>query len=168
MASMATADWAYQQPNPSCRSSNTTYLSSLSVSDDKLTLSTSNGDERVDRLQTGLHWLVNGTTGKNSRGLQLSPGAANRVDGTSAIDGVSKGVNDTAEESRSDGDVDNLSGTLDRVTLLDETIVTENGDTDVVGLQVQAHASDTGRELHHLLGLDVAETVDTGDTVTNG
>ena len=46
--------------------------------------------------------------------------------------------------------------------------LTEDDDTDVVGLQVEGHALEAGAELHHLLGLDVLEAVDTGDTVTDG
>lgn len=125
-------------------------------------------DQSVDGLETGLHGLVDRATGQDTGSLELGLGTANRVDGALAVDGVTQSVNDTAEQAGADGDVDNLAGTLDRVALLDETIVTENGDTDIVGFQVQAHALDTGRELHHLFGLDVAETVDTGDTVTDG
>lgn len=125
-------------------------------------------DERVDRLETSLHGLVDRTTGQDTGSLELSLSTTNRVDRTLAVNGVTQSVDDTAEQTGTDGNVDNLTGTLDGVTLLDETIVTENGDTDIVGLEIQAHALDTGRELYHLLGLDVAETVDTSDTVTDG
>jgi len=111
---------------------------------------------------------VDGSTGKNTGGLKLGLGSVLGLDGAFTVNGVTQSVDDTAEKTGSDWDIDNLSGTLDSVTLLDKTIVTENGDTDVVGFQVQAHSSDTGRELNHFLGLDVSETVDTGDTVTNG
>ena len=37
-----------------------------------------------------------------------------------------------------------MAGTLDGVAFLDEGIVTGDGDTDVVGLQVEAHSTDTG------------------------
>ena len=60
----------------------------------------------------------------------------------------------------------NLTGTLDGLSLLDETIGTEEHDTDLAGLEVQAHALDTGGELDELLVLDVGKTVDTGDTIT--
>ena len=69
-----------------------------------------------------------------------------------AIDGVTEGVHDTAKELRADRDVDNLAGTLDSVALLDGTVITEDRDTDVVGLQVQAHAADARGEFNHLLG----------------
>jgi hypothetical protein len=111
---------------------------------------------------------VDGSSGQDTGGLELSSGSAVRLDGSLSVDGVSESVNDSAQKTGSDGNVDNLSSSLDSVTLLDETIVTEDGNTDVVGLQVEAHSSDTGGELNHLLGLDVSETVNTGDTVTNG
>ena len=47
-------------------------------------------------------------------------------------------------------------------------IVTEDDNTDVVRLQVEGHTLNAGLELHHLTGLDLGETEDSGDTVTNG
>lgn len=43
----------------------------------------------------------------------------------------------------------NLTGTLDSLTLLDETIGTEQHDTDLAGLEVHAHTLDTGGEPRH-------------------
>ena len=40
----------------------------------------------------------------------------------------------------------NLTGTLDGLTLLDETIGTEEHNTDLAGLEVHAHALDAGGE----------------------
>ena len=40
----------------------------------------------------------------------------------------------------------NFSGTLDALTLLDETVRTEKHDTDLAGLEVHAHALDTRGE----------------------
>jgi hypothetical protein len=40
----------------------------------------------------------------------------------------------------------NLAGTLDGLTLLDETVGTEQDDTDLAGLQVHTHTLDTGGE----------------------
>lgn len=40
----------------------------------------------------------------------------------------------------------NLAGTLDGLTLLDETIGTEEHDTDLASLEVHAHALDARRE----------------------
>ena len=40
--------------------------------------------------------------------------------------------------------------------------------TDVVLLQVESHSLQSGFEFNHLLSLDVTETVDASDTITNG
>ena len=106
------------------------------------------------------------------------------VDGSKTIEGVSEGIDSSAKEFGSDGDIDDSTGSLDGVTFLDESIVTEDDNTNVVSLQVQGlkviiisgekqgqstyHTLDTGGELNHLLGLDVSETMDSGNTVTNG
>ena len=47
-------------------------------------------------------------------------------------------------------------------------IVTEDDNTDVVRLQVERHALDARLELHHLTGLHLGETEDSGDTITDG
>jgi hypothetical protein len=61
-----------------------------------------------------------------------------------------------------------LDSPLDGITFLDASVVTEKGDTDVVGLQVQGHTSDTRGEFNHFFGLNVSETVDSSDTITDG
>ena len=46
-------------------------------------------------------------------------------------------------------------------------IVTQDDNTDVVRLQVKGHTLDTGVELDHLTSLNLSETEDTGDTITD-
>lgn len=78
----------------------------------------------------------------------------------------------------------NLSGTLDGLALLDETVRAEKHDTDLAGLEVHAHALDARREpvsgqtlleirwenfgnlLDKLLSLDIGHAMHTGNTVT--
>jgi hypothetical protein len=118
----------------------------LTVTNDQLTLTTSDGNHGVDGLETGLYGLVDGAAGQNTGGLELSTAALSGLEGTLSIDGVTESVNDTSEKSLADGNVDNLSGTLDGLTLLDETVRTEKHNTDLAGFQVHAHALDTGGE----------------------
>lgn len=47
-------------------------------------------------------------------------------------------------------------------------IVTKDDNTDVVRLQVESHTLDSRLELHHLTGLHLGETEDSGDTITDG
>ena len=121
-------------------------LTGLTVTNDQLTLTTADGNHGVDGLETSLDGLADGLTGQNTGGLELSTAALSGLEGTLSIDGVTESVNDTSEKSLADGNVDNLSGTLDGLTLLDETVRTEKHNTDLAGFQVHAHALDTGGE----------------------
>jgi hypothetical protein len=143
-------------------------LTGLTITNDQLTLTTTDGNHGVDGLETSLYGLRDGLTGENTGSLELSTASLGGLEGTLAIDGVTEGVNDTAEKLHTDGNVDNLTGTLDDLTLLDETIGTEKNDTDLAGFEVHAHTLDTGGELDELLSLDVGHTVNTGDTITVG
>jgi hypothetical protein len=50
----------------------------------------------------------------------------------------------------------------------DLPIVTKDDNTDVVSLQVESHALDSRLELNHLTSLNLGETEDSGDTITDG
>jgi hypothetical protein len=80
-------------------------LTSLTVTNDQLTLTTADRNHGVDGLETSLYGLVDGVTGKNTGGLLLGTTLLGGVDGTLAIDGVSEGVNDATKELHADGDV---------------------------------------------------------------
>merc|ERR1712121_580998 len=54
------------------------------------------------------------------------------------------------------------------VSFHDQLVITKDDNTNVVRLQVESHALQSGAELHHLFGLDVLETIDTSNTVSNG
>ena len=143
-------------------------LASLTISNDQLTLTTTNGHQAVHGLDAGLHGLLDGLPGDDAGGLQSDPVPVLAGDGTLAINGVAESVNNTAKDLGTHGDIHNSSGPLDNISLLDELVITEDDNTNVVGLQVESHSLQAGAELHHLLGLDVLEAVDTGNTVSNG
>lgn len=142
-------------------------LPSLTIANDQLTLTTTDGHQGVDGLDTGLHGLAHGHTGDDAGGLDSHTETVLGVDGTLAVDGISQGIDDATQQLITDGHIHDGTGTLDDIALLDQLIVTEDHNTDVVGLQVKGHALQSGGELHHLIGLDVVQTVDTGDTVTD-
>lgn len=105
--------------------------------------------------------------GNNTRSFGTNTESLLAVQWTFAVDGVTQSIDYTTKESITDWDVDDSSGTLDDITFLDVPIVTEDYNTDVVGFQVQGHALETRAEFHHLIGLDVLQTINTGNTVTN-
>jgi hypothetical protein len=86
----------------------------LTITNDQLTLATTNGHHCVDGLKTSLHWLVDGSSRKDTRGLQLGTTLLAGLDGSLAINWVTKGINDTTKELNSNGNV-NL---LDRLALV--------------------------------------------------
>ena len=81
-------------------------LTGLTVTNDQLTLTTADGNHGVDGLETSLDGLTDGLTGQDTRSLQLGTALLGGLDGTLAIDGVTESVNDTAEKSLADGDID--------------------------------------------------------------
>merc|ERR1719184_774986 len=81
--------------------------------------------------------------------------------------GGTQSVDNTSEELGAHGNIDDGSSTLDNIALLDELVITKDDNTNVVGLQVESHALQTGAKFHHLLGLDVLETVDSSNTVSD-
>merc|ERR1712079_965693 len=137
----------------------------LPVANDQLTLATTDGHEAVHGLDAGLHGLLDRLPGDDAGGLQSHPVPLLTSNGALSVNGVAKSVNNTAEDLSADRDVHNGSSPLDNVSLLDELVVTEDHNTNIVGLQVESHPLQSGAELHHLLGLDVLEAIDTGDTV---
>ena len=142
-------------------------LSSLSVSNDELSLSSADGHEGVDGLQTGLHGLVDGLSGDDSGGLELDSLSSVGLDGAETIDGDTEGVDDSAEHALSDGHIDDGPGSLDDITLLDLSVVTQDDDTYVVRLEVESHTLDSGAELNHFSSLHLHEAENSRDTVSN-
>jgi hypothetical protein len=81
-------------------------LSGLTITNDQLTLSTSNGHHCVDRFETSLYGLVDGSARQNARRLQLGTALLGGLDGSLAINWVSESVNNTAEHLNSDRNID--------------------------------------------------------------
>jgi hypothetical protein len=81
-------------------------LTGLAITDDQLTLTTTDGNHGVDTLETSLDGLVDGTTGQDTRGLELSTALGLGVDGALAVNGVTESVDNTAEKLRADGNID--------------------------------------------------------------
>ena len=81
-------------------------LTGLTVTNDQLTLTTANGNHGIDTLHTSLDGLVDGATGQDTRGLELSTTLLLGLDGALAINGVTQSIDDTAKHLRADRDID--------------------------------------------------------------
>ncbi len=101
--------------------------------------------------------------------LDVDAATLGRDDRALAVDRLAQRVDDAAQQATADRNVDDLAEAADFVAFLDGLVLTEDHATDVVALQVQGHALHAGfRKLDHFAGLDVVQTVDTGDAVTDG
>jgi hypothetical protein len=139
----------------------------LSISNDQLSLASTNWDQRVNSFPTRLHWLVDGFSGNNTWGFDVDSSSFFGVDWAFAVDGVSEWINDSSEEFWSYWNVDDGTGSSDNVAFFDLSIVTEYDNTNVIWFEIQSHTFDSGVEFNHLLGLDVFKTMDSSDTISD-
>lgn len=124
--------------------------------------------EGIDTLKSGLHGLSDGFSRDNSGGLELDSLSLGGFNGTKSINGNTEGVDDSTEETKADRYIDNGTGSLDDISFLDFSIVSEHDDTDVISLQVKSHTLNSGVEFNHLSSLNLGETENTGNTISNG
>jgi hypothetical protein len=81
-------------------------LASLTITNDQLTLTTADRNHGVDRLETSLHGLVDGLARQNAGSLELSTALLLSINGTLAVNGVTKGIDNTAKHLGADRDID--------------------------------------------------------------
>src|SRR5690606_36152027 len=142
-------------------------LAGLAVADHQFALAATDRDQGVNGLQTGRHRLVHRLARNDARRLDVHAPTLGSLDRPLAVNRVAERVHDTAEQRRTDRHLDDGAGALYDVAFLDVAVVTEDDDADIVGLEVLRHTADAAGEFHHLAGLDIVETVDAGDTVTD-
>ena len=128
-------------------------LAGLAVADDQLALAAADRDQRVDRLQAGLHRLVHRLARNDAGRLHLDAAAFGGGDRALAVDRVAEPVDHAAEQRVAHRHVHDGAGARDGVAFADLLVVAEDHHADVVGFQVQRHAAQAGAgELDHLAG----------------
>jgi hypothetical protein len=143
-------------------------LADLTVTNDQLALAAADGDQGVDGLQAGLHRLVHRLAGDDARRLDVDAATLGEGDRALAVDRLAQRVDDAAQQALADRNVHDLAEAADFVAFSDGGVGAEDNRADVVALEVQGHALHAGlRELDHLAGLDVVQTVDAGDAVAD-
>src|SRR5690606_17040933 len=129
-------------------------------------LTTTDWHQGVERLETGLQWLMHALAIDDARRLELHLSGLLGLDGTEPVDGLPERVDDTTQQGLAHRDLGDAARPLDRVALANRRRVTQQGDTDVVFLEVEDDAEDVVRELEHLARHGVLEPVNTSNTVT--
>ena len=78
--------------------------------------------KRVNSLKSSLHWLMDRLSWDNTWSLQLNSLTGVRLNWSLSVDSISEWINNTSEHALTDWDIDNGSGSLDDITLLDLSV----------------------------------------------
>ncbi len=143
-------------------------LAGLAVADDQLALAAADRDHGVDRLEAGLHRLMDRFTGDDAGRLDFHLAVVVGLDLALAVDGNADAVDHPADQRLADRNLDDALGALDGVAFLDVVGFAENRGTDVVFFEVENHAHDIAGELEEFAGHGLVEAMDAGNTVTDG
>mmetsp|Transcript_27263 Transcript_27263/g.37427 ORF Transcript_27263/g.37427 Transcript_27263/m.37427 type:complete len:120 (-) Transcript_27263:182-541(-) len=85
-----------------------------------------------------------------------------------AINWFTKAINNAAEQSLANVDIDDGSSAFYLVTLEDVSVITKDYDSNIRLFQVKSHAAETSGKHNHLSSLYVSKSVNTGDTISHG
>ena len=143
-------------------------LTCLTVTDDKLALSTSDRDHCIDSLQTGLERLLYRLTEHNTRSLALKwhlvLGAFDR---THTVERLTKRVDNATEHLLIDLNRGDALGTFYYHTFANLFSTTEKHSTHVVLFEVHDNGHDTILEFQQFVSLCIAQTIDTSHAIAD-
>ena len=145
-------------------------LTGLAVADDQLTLSASDGNHRIDSLQARLERFLHGLTVDHTRCLTVERHLEGtcQVDIALAVDGLSEWIDHASEHVVVHADGSDALGALHHLTFLDARRRTEEHAAHIVLLQVHHDSHGAVLELKQLVGLGIAQAIDTSHAVAHG
>ena len=116
-------------------------LAGLAVADDQLALAAADRDQRVDRLDAGLHRLVHRLARNDAGRLHLDAACARRRSAGPCRRSGCRARRPRGRAGRLPTGTSTMrAGAADGVALADGAVVAEDHDADIVGLEVQRHA----------------------------
>ena len=142
-------------------------LAGLAVADDQLALTTADRDQRVDRLDAGLHRLVHGLAADDAGRLDLHAARLHVGERTAAVDGLAERVDDAAEQAVADRHGEDVAGGPHDLALFDVVDLAEHHGADRVLVEVERQAERAALELEQLVDGGVGQARDAGDAVTD-
>ena len=140
-------------------------LAGLAVADDQFALAATDRHHGVDRLQAGLHRLVNGLTCNHARRNLFDLVGHLGVDRTLAVNGLAQRVDHATFQFGADRHFQNLAGALDGVAFGDVFVFAQHHGADGITLEVERQAEGVAREFEHFALHHVGQSVNTHDTV---
>ena len=112
-------------------------LTSLAVTNDELTLTSTNRYQSVHGLQPGLHRFVNTHTRHNAWGLDFNTSTSHVLNRTFAVNRITQGIDNSTKHSHTDWNVNNGTSTLACLTFRDLTIITEDHNTHIGSFKIE-------------------------------
>ena len=140
-------------------------FTNLTVTDDQLTLTTSDRHHGIDGLETGLDWLINRLARDNTRSDFFHRIGQLGVDVALAIDGVTQRIHHTALQLRAYRYFEDATGTAGSHALFQLQIVTQHHRAYGVALKVEHHAVDAAGEFDHFAEHGVFQAVNFHDAI---
>ena len=141
-------------------------LTSLAVTDDELTLTTTNRDHRVDGFKTSLQRLTNFLTVHNAGSLDLEGTTSlNTFDLAETINWVTHRVHDATEISLANRHRQHFPSATNSRSLINTVGIAEHDHTDLPLFQVKGNAHRPILEAQQLVGHGRGKPLDVGDTV---
>ena len=141
-------------------------LARLTVTNDKLTLTSADGNHRVDSLNTGLQGHTNVLSFNNTGSRHFNGAVSFRLKGAFAVNRLTQSVYNTANQVSTHRHRYHLAGALYGIAFLDALISTQNNDTDYILFQVLGHTIGAIGELHQFAGHTAVQAADLGNAVT--
>ena len=142
-------------------------LAGLPVADDQLALAAADGGHGVDRLDAGLHRLIDRLAIDDPGGVRLDESRVRRLDRPLVVDRLAQGVDDPTDHRRADRDAEELARRGDGLPLADLGEVAEDDDADGRLLEVERQPLDAVLERDHLAVHHAGEAVNPGDPVAD-
>src|SRR5690554_5987905 len=115
-------------------------LTDLTVTDDQLTLATTDGNHGIDGFQARLNRLIYGLTNDYARCNLLDRGGQGVAQLALAVDRVTQTVYNTAQQFVTNRYFQDTTGTTYLLAFSQTFVVTQNNRTHRITLQVQSHA----------------------------
>ena len=142
-------------------------LAGLPVADDELALPPADRGHGVDRLDPGLHRLVDRLAVGDPGGGRLDqPGGAGG-DRPLVVDRLAQRVDDPADHRLADRDAEQLAGRRDGLPFVDRRVFAQDDDADRGLFEVQGQPLDARLEGDHLAVHHAGEAVDPRDPVAD-
>ena len=140
-------------------------LPSLSISDDKFSLSSSHWHECIDRLNTGRHRFMNPFSTHNSGCNTLGWVELRRDNRTKSIEWVSEWIDNTTKETISNGNFESTPCCFGNHSFLDSVYPGEYYYSDEILLEVHSNSTSSRFEFDNFVVGDFTKSYDFRDTV---